>query len=137
MTMTRLPLSVILGALTLGGTVSGCKDKTEDTGTEPVVTYEEVLNDVLIPSCGFNACHGEGEGFLTISEGQTEEEWLGLESDALPGTMLIEAGSASTSYLIKKIEGASDIEGNVMPPNGIMDQSRINKVRSWIDNIEE
>jgi hypothetical protein len=51
--------------------------------------------------------------------------------------LLIEAGSASTSYLIKKIEGASDIEGNIMPPSGKMTQDRINKVRSWIDNIQE
>ncbi|MGB0640189.1 MAG: hypothetical protein ACPGTU_12690 [Myxococcota bacterium] len=137
MTMTRLQLPTILSAVALCVALTGCKDKTEDTDTEPVVTYEEVMNDVLIPSCGFNACHGEGEGFLTIAEGQTEEEWLTLESDAMPGTMLIEAGSASTSYLIKKIEGASDIEGNIMPPSGKMAQDRINKVRSWIDNIEE
>ena len=135
--MTRLQLPTILSAVALCVALTGCKDKTEDTGTEPVVTYEEVMNDVLIPSCSFNACHGEGEGFLTIAEGQTEEEWLTLESDAMPGTMLIEAGSASTSYLIKKIEGASDIEGNIMPPSGKMAQDRINKVRSWIDNIEE
>ena len=135
--MKRFQLPAMMSAVALCVTVTGCKDKTEDTGTEPVVTYEEVMNDVLIPSCGFSACHGEGEGFLTISEGQTEEEWLTLESDAIPGTMLIEAGSASTSYLIKKIEGASDIEGNVMPPSGKMTQDRINKVRSWIDNIPE
>ncbi|MAY79879.1 MAG: hypothetical protein CL930_03750 [Deltaproteobacteria bacterium] len=137
MTMTRFQLPTVLSAAAICVAVTGCKDKTEDTGTEPTVTYEEVLNDVLIPSCGFNACHGEGEGFLTIAEGQTEAEWLTFESSAVPGTMLIEAGSASTSYLVKKIEGASDIEGDVMPPSGKMDQSRINKVRSWIDNIEE
>ena len=114
---------------------TGCTDKTQDTATE--ITYQAVLDDVLMPSCGFSSCHGEGAGFLTISADQTEDDWLALESSEIPGIKLIEPGSASTSYLVMKLEEAEDIVGTVMPPSGMMEQSRIDKIRAWIDSIPE
>ena len=48
---------------------------------------------------------------------------------------LITPGDAANSYLIKKMEGASDIEGDVMPPSGSISQERINRVRRWIDDL--
>ena len=126
----------------------GCGGKTEDTAadagpdaqaigyTGPPVSFNEALTEVLIPSCGFDSCHGSGAGYLRIFEGQTETDWLEMKSNVLITRSLIEPGSAATSYLIKKMEGSSDIEGTVMPPSGSIDPYRIGMVRSWIDNID-
>ena len=102
----------------------------------PPVSFEEALTEVLIPSCGFDSCHGSGAGYLRIHERQTEEEWLEMNSTVLISRPMVVPGSAATSYLIKKMEGSSDVEGNVMPPSGSIDAYRIGMVRSWIDNID-
>ena len=101
----------------------------------PPVDFDEALVEVLIPSCGFDSCHGSGAGYLRIHEGQTEAEWLEKNSNVLITRALVVPGDAATSYLIKKMEGSSDIEGTVMPPSGSIDAYRIGMVRSWIDNI--
>ena len=130
--------------------LSGCGKDQDDSGASaaggggggaeaydgPPVTFEEALTEVLIPSCGFDSCHGSGAGYLRIHERQTEEEWLEMNSTVLISRQMVVPGSAATSYLIKKMEGSSDVEGNVMPPSGSIDAYRIGMVRSWIDNID-
>ena len=102
----------------------------------PPASFEEVLVDVLVPSCGFDACHGSGAGYLRIHAAQTEEEWLDKQSTVIADLRLIEPGHASQSYLIMKMEGASTIQGDIMPPNGPLTNARIARVRSWIDALE-
>lgn len=129
-----LALSSLLSTL-------GCAKETADSGsTESDIPtgpadFDEILTTVLIPSCGFDSCHGSGAGYLRIHERQTEEEWLEMESRVFAGRKLIVPGDAANSYLIKKMEGASDIEGDVMPPSGSIDQARTNRVRRWIDDL--
>jgi len=129
--------------------VFGCSDKTEDTSggggsstasdvyDGPPVSFEEALTEVLVPSCGFDSCHGSGAGYFRVHENQTEDEYLELMSTVLITRQMVIPGSAATSYLIKKMEGSSDIEGQAMPPpDGGLSGYRIGMVRSWIDNIE-
>ena len=124
--------------------ISGCAEKTgediEDGSSDsydgPPVSFDEALTEVLVPSCGFDSCHGSGAGYLRIHDAQTEDEWLEKESGILAGRKLVTPGQASQSYLIEKMEGAPSIEGDVMPPSGSIDGERIGMVRSWIDNIE-
>lgn len=129
---------------------SGCGKDQDDSGSGttggsggggdaydgPPVSFDEALTEVLIPSCGFDSCHGSGAGYLRIHDRQTEEEWLEMNSTVLISRKMVVPGSAATSYLIKKMEGSSDVEGNVMPPSGSIDAYRIGMVRSWIDNID-
>ena len=113
---------------------------TPDTGNPydgPIATFEEALIAVLVPSCGFDSCHGSGAGYLRIHEYQTEDEWLSMRSSVLPSRLLIIPGDAGGSYLIQKMEDADTIAGEAMPPpNGGLSEYRIGLVRSWIDNIE-
>jgi hypothetical protein len=46
------------------------------------------------------------------------------------------AGNASGSYLIQKLEGASDIVGLRMPRNGppFLTAAQIDLIRQWINN---
>jgi len=123
-----------------GGADDGASGGDDDDGTSPTpsvpATFEEVLADVLVPSCGFDACHGSGAGYLRIHDGQTEEEWLDMQSIVIADKALITPGNAAQSYLIMKMEGASTIEGDVMPPSGSIATDRIERVRSWIDALD-
>ena len=56
-----------------------------------------------------------------------------MESTAAAGEILVIAGDADGSYLIKKLEGADGISGDPMPPSGSLDQSDIDQIRDWID----
>jgi len=117
------------------GSSGGDDDDTTATPSEPA-TFEEVLADVLVPSCGFDSCHGSGAGYLRIHNGQTEDEWLEMQSNVIADTALITPGNAALSYLIMKMEDATTIEGDVMPPSGSLSTDRIERVRSWIDALD-
>jgi len=142
------PLGSLTATVIALSALCGCAEKAGDTGSDagsrtdpvgyngPPVSFDEAMTEVLIPSCGFDSCHGSGAGYLRIFDGQTEAEWLDKKSTVLITRSLIEPGSSGTSYLIKKMEGSSDIEGTVMPPSGSIDPYRIGMVRSWIDNID-
>jgi len=137
--------TVMVSALSMG-----CGNKNDDSGdagvTDPAtadiydgppVSFEEALVEVLVPSCGFNSCHGSGAGYLRIHERQTEDEWVELNSNILISRRMVIPGDAANSYLIKKMEGSTDIEGEAMPPpDGGLSGYRIGMVRSWIDNME-
>jgi len=110
--------------------------ETADIYDGPPLSFEEALTEVLVPNCGSDACHGSGTGYLRIHDAQTEEEWLEVQSNIVAGEHLIQPGDASHSYLIKKMEGAPDIEGNPMPPSGTLSGYRVGQVRSWIDSLE-
>jgi len=129
--------------------IFGCSDKSDDSGAQgsgtetadvydgPPVSFEEALTEVLVPSCGFDSCHGSGAGYFRVHENQTEEEYLELMSTVLITRQMVIPGNAATSYLIKKMEGSTDIEGQAMPPpDGGLSGYRIGMVRSWIDNID-
>ena len=115
----------------------GCgKAETDTAAVQAPATFDEMLTKVLVPSCGFDSCHGSGAGYLRIHDRQTEEEWLTMESTVIAGELLITPGDAGRSYLIQKMEGASTIQGTVMPPSGSISAERIQIVRSWIDSLE-
>ena len=144
-TTSCLCTTVFAAAITLG-----CATKDSDTSSSvavdpetadvydgPPVSFDEALTEVLVKSCGFESCHGSGAGYLRIHDRQTEEEWLEMNSTVLIGRRMVVPGDAANSYLIKKMEGSSDIEGEAMPPpDGGLSGYRIGMVRSWIDNIE-
>ena len=117
-------------------TEAGSEDSATDDRVDSVASFEEALIEVMVPSCGFDSCHGSGAGFLRIHDAQTEDEWLDMESAVIAGRKLITPGAAGQSYLIEKMEGAPSIQGDVMPPSGSISSDRIGIVRSWIDNIE-
>ena len=103
--------------------LAGCGDK-EDSGAAEL-TFTEI-DERLMQSCGFSSCHGDGgsEGGLALDGTSADHDALvGVESTAAAGEILVIAGDADGSYLIKKLEGADGISGDPMPPSGSLDQS--------------
>ena len=69
----QTPTNKILIALALAATLGGCATAKDDSGaavdpdvadeyTGPPLNFDEMLTEVLVPSCGFDACHGSGAG---------------------------------------------------------------------------
>jgi hypothetical protein len=110
--------------------------ETADTYDGPPLDFEEALTEVLVPNCGSDACHGSGAGYLRVHDAQTEDEWLEKQSIIVAGEYLIRPGDSSHSYLIKKMEGASNIQGSPMPPSETLSGYRVGQVRSWIDSLD-
>ena len=120
-----------------GSFANNAGESANDEYNGPPLSFEEALTEVLIPSCGFDSCHGSGAGYLRVHENQTESEWIEMKSTVLPSRRMVIPGDAANSYLIKKMENSTDIAGEGMPPpNGGISGRRIGMVRSWIDNIE-
>jgi len=125
----------LCAGLSLAFVLVGCGNKAaDDSGSIDGPSFDEVLTDVLIPSCGFGSCHGSGAGQLDITADTTPADLVNVESRQLDGALLVIPGDAEQSYLIRKLVGTSDIEGGPMPlPNGGLDPDRIQMVRDWIN----
>lgn len=109
-----------------------CADKAGDTA-ELDDSFAAVRDEVLLPSCAFSSCHGAGAGGLTLDEAGSYEALVEVESLGAPGEVLVIPGDADGSYLIKKMTAASGIVGDPMPPDALVDDLRLEQVRSWID----
>ena len=111
----------------------GCGGRSPiDTGESLDGSFTTVRDDVLLLSCAFNSCHGAGAGGLTLDEQGAYDALVGV--DASNGQALVVPGDPNGSYLIQKMEGSSDIEGDVMPPSGSLDDAKIGQVRTWIED---
>jgi len=112
-----------------------CGNDDDDTDTV-APTFTEVRDDILIPSCGFSTCHGGGEGGLTISEadpGAIYSALVDAPSFVLPTETLVIPGDSDNSYLIKKVEAATGIDGDPMPAPFGLDETLAGDIRAWID----
>ena len=87
------------------------------TSEGPVPTFPEIYSEVLFPSCGFSACHAGSAGapFLE-SEESAYSSLVGVESNSVPGAILVVSGDPDNSYLVHKLEDDSSISGDPMPP---------------------
>ena len=115
----------------------GCAGKADDSGAGGdgvPADWASAHGEVLTPSCGFSSCHGGGAGGFTLDGTDADHARLvGAASVADPSRVLVVAGEADASYLLAKMEGAAGIEGDEMPPGGLLDADRIAIVRAWID----
>ena len=103
------------------------------TAAEQPATFSEVYEEILSLSCGFSSCHGGTAGAPYLNTNQEAYESLvEVESNAKDGAVLVIPDDPDNSYLIRKMEAASDIEGDPMPPSSPLDPEVIERVRSWI-----
>ena len=71
---------------------------------------------------------------LTLDEDGAYAALVGVDSSAAAGEVLVNAGDSQGSYLIKKLEGAEGIVGDVMPPGVPLEAAVISRIASWIDD---
>jgi hypothetical protein len=104
------------------------------TACSATPTLTDVQADVFTPSCAFSSCHGSvAEGGLSLEEGNAWAELVDVESEDAPGNTRVVPGDADSSYLMAKLNGDADIEGDPMPPSGGLTDAQIQSVRDWIN----
>ena len=80
------------------------------------------------------ACHG-GIANLELTTGADwANDLIGVSSSQQPALKLVNPGDASTSYLIKKLEGTGS--GGQMPQGGpFLSVAQINQIKAWINGM--
>jgi hypothetical protein len=73
---------------------------------------------------------------LVLLEGRSHQQLVGRASTGKPGATLVIPGDPDNSYIIKKLEGAADINGQRMPRgNGpFLIEGQITVIRKWIQD---
>jgi hypothetical protein len=109
----------------------GCEGDKD--GTPPGDDFEAIRDEVLVRSCGFSSCHGSGAGGFTVSEDMTRDDVVNVPTALNPAVILVIAGDPDESYLVRKLEGGPNIQGEQMPPDGAaLDPAEIERIRDWI-----
>ena len=71
---------------------------------------------------------------LVLLEGRSYQQLVGRAGTGKPGTTLVIPGDPDNSYLVKKLEGTSDIVGLRMPRNNgpFLTEGQMSVIRRWI-----
>jgi len=110
--------------------------KDADTASVGDTSFSSIRDEILVPSCGFDSCHGAGggSGDLILDAEGSHAALVDVPSSAADGEILVIPGDAAGSYLVKKLEDAGGVTGDAMPPSGqLLDADKIARVRGWID----
>lgn len=111
---------------------------TDDNGNEPTpeVTLAQIQEEIFGAICA--ACHtgaNAPRGLRLDSADNAYAYLVNQAADEAPELMRVNPGNPDDSYIIRKLEGATDIVGAQMPLGGpYLTQEQINKVRAWITN---
>lgn len=112
-----------------GGPSSG------DGATAGGARFSAIQKDLLDQHC-VTDCHetlGPNAG-LSLSPARAYQSLVNVASQQITSQLRVAPGSADTSYLIKKLEGAPGIVGVQMPRLAPpRPQAEIDQVRAWID----
>jgi hypothetical protein len=143
--MNRL---LFVAALALVGfTSAACDEKLSDiTGPTPQLTanLSSIQREIFstTDSSGRLACVGchtdrgpfPAASNLVLLEGRAYQQLVGRASLGKPGATLVIPGDPDNSYLVKKLEGAADINGLRMPRNNgpFLTEGQMLVIRRWI-----
>ena len=137
--VVRLRFGIVAVAAAL--MVAGCgKDSpTTPTPTPTGPTFsQQVQAQILTPACV--SCHTDDgrtpAAGLNLKSGSAYAALVGVASSGKAGATRVIAGNPSGSYLVQKLEGASDIVGLRMPRNGppFLTTEQVALIRLWIQN---
>jgi hypothetical protein len=98
-------------------------------------TLDQIQAVIFTPIC--SGCHNAGNpsGGLSLVDADTSFGALvGVPSSQVAALLRVAANDPDASYLIRKLENDPTIMGSFMPPTGMLPQSDIDVVRTWIIN---
>ena len=123
-----IALAVMLSACERANPVEPVDDQTP--------TLQNIQDSIFNTNCALSGCHAgpNPQMGLDLSAGNSRTNLVNVSSTERPDLLRVKPGSASESYLVMKIEGASGIVGQRMPLGRTpLSQEQIALVRDWID----
>jgi hypothetical protein len=139
-------VALCLAALVVAFAIAGCDEKLSDiTGPTPTLepTFTSIQRNVFNASdlssrLACVPCHNDQgrtpAGGLVLLEGRAYQNLVGTASTGKPGATRVIPGDPDNSYIVKKLEGASDINGERMP-RGVgpfLSEGQMLVIRRWI-----
>ncbi len=135
------------GVFPSGNGTAGGDFVSRFTLTTPVVlgpTLDQIQGAIFTPDCATSGCHDNTTQAASLSLADADTSYAEMVGEFSNQTgqenvMLVAAGDPDASYLIRKMENAAGITGNVMPPPGRapVPQADIDVIRLWITNGAE
>lgn len=100
---------------------------------ESTVTLAQLQTSIFTPLC--SRCHnGSDDGFQNrlnlANTNASYNSMVGIASETEPG-LRVQPFNPASSYLVRKLEGSQSV-GEQMPPEGLLDQTTVDQVRTWI-----
>lgn len=129
---------LLLGALLLTFGAAACSDSKSPTApsTPAAPTLAMIQTQIFDPACA--SCHTDNgrtpAGGTNLRAGASFGALVNIPSTGLAGATRVIPGNPSGSYLVQKLEGASNIVGLRMPRTGppYLTDAQVKMIRDWI-----
>ncbi len=119
------------------GSIPDCLEPEDNGAGQPEpVTLTQLQTSLFTPTCAVAGCHSAAtaRAGLILEAGRTFGETVNVASSERPELDIIEPNDPERSYMVKKLRGDPDIEGERMPEGGpFLSDERIAEVISWIE----
>jgi Planctomycete cytochrome C len=131
--MRRIGTRSLSGILMLGTLIvfTGCSDEGDPIVVpvqEEPISFSSDIQPIFDSSCV--GCHGSGgNGGMDLRPGESYGNLVGIDAVGSSG-FRVEAGNSAASFLVQRLAGSA---GGVMPPDGPLPASTVEKVTTWID----
>lgn len=122
--------------------IPNCLENDDDDGGggggdgAQTVTLTQLQTSLFTPTCARAGCHNaaSAQAGLVLEAGRTFGETVNVPSSERPQFDIIEPGDPESSYMVKKLRGDADIDGQRMPRGGpFLSDERLAEVVSWIN----
>lgn len=136
--MKRGRLGDWIGGGTIGVLMVACVEGESEMSPTPEAiapTFTDVQETVLSVSCAFSGCHAgpSSSADLNLSVEDVYGVLVNVPSSQIPTVLRVKPGDAANSYLVQKLMDVDGIVGDKMPPDGSIEEERLNTVVDWID----
>jgi hypothetical protein len=113
--------------------------RAQQTPTPPVEQLEEQVQSILDRTCARAGCHAgpNPQRGMNLSAAKFRSSTVGVPSEEKPSLLRVHPGEPDSSYLVHKIEGRSNIEGQPMPLLGRLSEEEVSTIRDWVANLED
>lgn len=137
-----LSLAVATAACSGGGDDDDAATITPLPCTPLASTLTALQAGIFTPNCALGSCHDSvapEEGLNLSSASASRASMVSVSANQMfnnAAILLVDtAGGANASYLIKKVQGATGIQGGRMPLNsGMLCAEKIDALTAWIES---
>jgi hypothetical protein len=97
--------------------------------------FSDIQTQIFTPTCATSSCHAGGApaAGLNLTAGNSYAALVGIASTEDANIMRVVPFDAVNSYLMQVLDGTA-ASGTVMPPSGMLPQTSVDAVRTWISN---